>query len=71
VKLRLGRTTCAADITPEVSNRDRQAHALSGGNTMQHFLVYGTSSPKHTVSEAFMTLAEDKWPNATLLIGLS
>jgi len=55
----------------DASKRDLQANALSGGNNLRHFLVYGRSRPKHAVSEGKMTLAEDMRPEATLLIGLS
>jgi len=48
-----------------------QAHALSGENTMRLSPVYGKLRPKHAVSKGSMTLAEDKKPEATLLIGLS
>jgi len=48
-----------------------QAHGISGGNTLQLSPGYGRSRPKHAVSEGLMTLAEDKRPEATLLIGLS
>jgi len=54
-----------------VSKRVLQAHTLSGGNTLRHTPVYGKSRPKHAVSEGFTTLAEDKGPEATLLIELS
>ena len=33
--------------------------------------VYGRSRPKDLVSEGFSSLADDKRPEATLLIGLS
>jgi len=45
-----------------------QAHELSGGNSLRRSPVYG---PKHAVSEGFMTLAEDKRPEANRHIGLS
>jgi len=50
--------------------RDLQAHAPIDGNTMRHSLVYGRSRPTHAVSEGFITLAEDKRPEVTLLIDL-
>jgi len=48
-----------------------QAHALSGENNLRLSPVYGRSRPNHAVSEGLMTLADDKRPEATLLIGLS
>jgi hypothetical protein len=48
-----------------------QAHALSGENTLRLSSVYGSPKPKHAVSEGLLALAEDKRPEATLLIGLS
>ena len=48
-----------------------QAHALSGQNNLRLSPVYGRSRPKHALREGLMTLAEDKRPEATLLIGLS
>jgi len=44
---------------------------LSGVNYLQHSPVYGRSSPKDALSEGLLTLAEDKRPEETLLIGLS
>jgi len=51
VKLRLHRITWAADIMQDASQRELQAQALSGGNTLRHSPVYGRSRPKHAVSE--------------------
>ena len=48
-----------------------QPHAGSGENTLWHSPVYGSPRPKEAVSEGSMTLAEDKRPEANLLIGLS
>ena len=70
-KLRLHRILCAADDMQNASTRDPQAHALSGGNTLQHSPVYRRCRPKHAVSEGLTTLADDKRPEAYLLIGLS
>jgi len=55
----------------DASKRDLKAHVLSGGNTLRHSPVYGRLRPKHVVSEGVLTLADDKRPEATLLIGLS
>jgi hypothetical protein len=52
-------------------SEDLQAHALSGESILRRSPVYGSPKPKHAVSEGLMTLAEDKRPEATLLIGLS
>ena len=47
------------------------AHALSGENSLRRSPDHERSRPKHAVSEELMTLAEDKKPEANLLIGLS
>jgi len=55
----------------DASKRDLQAQALSSGNAMRHSPVYRRLRSKHELSEGLNTLAEDKWPEATLLIGFS
>ena len=71
VSLSLCRITCAADVTQETSTRDLHAHAFSGGHALWHSPVYGRLRPKHAVYEGLFTLAEEKRPEANLLIGLS
>ena len=44
---------------------------LSGENNSWQPLVYGSSRPKHAVSEGLLALADDMRPEATMLIGLS
>jgi len=63
--------TCAADITQDSSTGDVYAQTVSCGNTLWHSPVYGSLRPKHVVAEGLMTLAENKMPETTLLIGLS
>jgi len=53
------------------SKTNLQAHALNGGNTLPYSPVYRWSRPEHAVSAGLVTMAEDKRPKATLIIGLS
>jgi len=70
-KLRLRSIMCAADDTHNATTRDLHAHSLSGEHILQHTLAYRRLRPKHVVSVRLMTLAEDKSPEANLLIGMS
>jgi len=71
VRLHLHTITCAADNKQNAIKQNLQAHTLHCGNTLRHSLVIRRSRPKHAVSEGLLTLAEDKKPEATLLIRLS
>ena len=53
------------------STRDRRTLSLRDRGRYAHSPDHRSLDPKHAVHEGLMTLAEDKRPEATLLIGLS
>jgi len=72
VKLRLRRIRCAADIDAIYARKwDLGAQGLSGKNNSWQPPVDGRLRTEHEVSEGSLALADDKRPEATLLIGLS
>jgi len=48
--------------------RDRRTISLRDKEYCTHSPVHGSPEPKHAVREGLMALAEDKRPEATLLI---
>jgi hypothetical protein len=54
-----------------VSTRDRRTLSLRDKGRCAHSPDHRSLDPKHAVHEGLMALADDKRPEATLLIGLS
>ena len=72
VKLRLRRSTCAADVIAIYTRKlDLGAQVLSSENNSWQPPVYGRPRSKHAVSEGSLASAEDKTPEVTLCIALS
>jgi hypothetical protein len=62
---------CAAREMQYAITRDRCTLSLRDRDYCAHSPDHRSLDPKHAVREGLMTLAEDKRPEATLLIGLS
>jgi hypothetical protein len=62
---------CAVREMQYASTRYRRTLSLRDKGRCAHSPGYRSLDPKHAVRERLMALAEDKRPEATLLIGLS
>jgi hypothetical protein len=62
---------CAAREIQYASTRDHRTLSLRDKGRCAHSPGHSSLHPKHAVREGLMALAEDKRPEATLLIGLS
>ena len=71
VKLQLRRITCAADDNQNARKWDLQPMHTSDRNNCATPWFTEVPEPKHGVSGDILALAEDKRPEATLLIGVS